>query len=150
MHIEGAGYYATDPLDAMSKEELIRFINDVVDEYAPDEIIDILKQKMYDDMTKGPKFTPLENKQEKGYIYLLAWNGNTKIGMTTRHPGKRLEEISPKMPTKPKLIFFYECGDVRSEERKLHNRFSEKRVNGEWFTLSERDIEYIAKRGGIK
>jgi hypothetical protein len=86
----------------------------------------------------------------RGFIYVLNADPYYKIGLTKRTPEKRLAEISPKMPFEPSLCLSYQSSDVYEEEAFLHEQFADKRVNGEWFELTDDDIEYIAKRGGIK
>jgi len=69
-----------------------------------------------------------------------------KIGFTTREPEKRLKEISSGQPVKPEILLSYWCDDVEKEERFLHDKFNDVRVNGEWFKLSVKDIKFIEAR----
>jgi hypothetical protein len=36
--------------------------------------------------------------------------------------------------------------DCHAAEQRYHHRFAEKRINGEWFELTEADIEAIRQR----
>lgn len=78
---------------------------------------------------------------EPGYIYLIHGESTPwyKIG-TASKPHKRLGEISAQAPFAPVLIKAFYVKDVAGEESYWHSRFGDKRVRGEWFTLSESDV----------
>lgn len=81
--------------------------------------------------------------KQKGFVYILkADNGFTKIGKTT-NPEKRIFHFTTRMPLELKLECLIESEDYNELERELHERFSDKRTRGEWFELSEDDIETI-------
>jgi hypothetical protein len=50
-------------------------------------------------------------------------------------------------PFETELIHALQVADVYSAEKRLHSKFADKRVNGEWFELDETDIEYIKGLG---
>jgi len=67
---------------------------------------------------------------EHGIVY--------KIGYTKRTSEKRLKEF--KTGNRDiELISEYKSEYAKQIETALHNSFSDKRVGGEWFTLSEDD-----------
>lgn len=80
-----------------------------------------------------------------GYVYLIRL-GNMeyyKIGRSN-NPDRRIwKEISPKLPEEPEIICVFETTDMIKLEKDLHNRFADKRANGEWFLLDKSDVEYI-------
>jgi hypothetical protein len=80
------------------------------------------------------------------WVYVLGNKemGLYKIGMTKRTPSQRTKEFSPKLPFKTKILLRCPTLDAYSLESKLHDMFSDKRTNGEWFSLSEGDMVYIA------
>ena len=80
-----------------------------------------------------PKDTP-------GYIYIVYSIGRYKIGLTTR-PQKRIREIQSPYPVD--LICIIQTNDMLSLENALHDRFDHARKHGEWFELSDEDIEEI-------
>jgi hypothetical protein len=41
------------------------------------------------------------------------------------------------------LLHMFRCEDVRHTERVLHDLFRSKRIEGEWFALTESDVEWI-------
>lgn len=79
----------------------------------------------------------------KGYVYLIeAETGQYKIGRS-KNPPNRLRAIGVKMPFKVEIIHTIQTNDMYSLEINLHQRFADKRVNGEWFALSQDDVDYI-------
>lgn len=89
---------------------------------------------------KFPDRADLKNKT--GYVYLLKDdNDNYKIGLT-KNLESRMKSFT-SLPYKIELIHYFESNNMSSDERKLHNKFSDKRISGEWFKLSTEDVEYI-------
>lgn len=89
-------------------------------------------------------------------VYLIGGrDGAIKIGMT-----RNIESRMAALKTgngNLKLIFIMPCaskGDCRFLEQSLHTRYAAQRIAGEWFNLSEQDIESIkmafVKRSGKK
>ena len=75
----------------------------------------------------------------KGYVYLLEGGGFHKIGLST-NPKKRFNQIAPKLPFEVKAICVVESEDWRGLEQYWHQRFADKRGNGEWFNLTSEDV----------
>jgi hypothetical protein len=86
----------------------------------------------------------LLNDNPKGVIYLIRGDGFTKIGLTIR-PFERLRTIGTKLPFEAVAIRHYilDKRSLKDIENKLHNFFSHKRTNGEWFNLSDDDVIFI-------
>ena len=80
-----------------------------------------------------------------GYVYLVRF-GKTdyyKIGHTNDIDRRINVEIAPKMPEEPEIIHTIKTKDRFKLESELHKRYADKRKNGEWFELSQDDIDYI-------
>jgi hypothetical protein len=78
---------------------------------------------------------------KKGYVYLIkAENGLTKIGETIS-PKKRYSSIKTAVPMDTEFLFAVKTNNAPGLEEKLHEKFSNKREMGEWFRLSEKDID---------
>ena len=78
-----------------------------------------------------------------GYVYLLKSSmGHYKIGRS-RDVKKRLSTFGVQLPFKVELVCQIKTNNMYDLERDLHDLFSHKRVNGEWFTLDDNDAEYI-------
>jgi hypothetical protein len=66
-------------------------------------------------------------------------NGLIKVGYS-KDPKLRESTLQSEKPD-IEMIFNIACD--KSMERKLHKQYASKRVRGEWFRLSEIDIEII-------
>lgn len=90
-----------------------------------------------DSRNKNSKYT-------KGLVYLLKSKEDNiyKIGVTT-NINKRLPQIATKLPFEIKLEHKIEHNAIYKLEKFLHEKFDEKRLNGEWFRLSDNDVKYI-------
>lgn len=82
------------------------------------------------------------------YIYVLKSGDFYKIGRTAKLD-ERIKRLSIQLPFPVKLVMAYEVRDAVFEEDFWHTELEDKRVNGEWFELSENDIaalgDYIAE-----
>lgn len=63
-----------------------------------------------------------------------------KIG-TTRNITSRLQNL--QTGNEAKLQVEAQCGGDTTYERQLHKRFAKQRVRGEWFTLTEDEIQQL-------
>lgn len=87
-----------------------------------------------------PAQTPVKR---KGFVYLIgSEQGHFKIGRTKDVPS-RFNTLSIQLPFKIELLHSIEVEDCIRAEAFLHEKFSDKRLNGEWFSLEEIDIEWI-------
>ena len=69
-----------------------------------------------------------------GFVYFLtnqSMPGLTKIGMTTKHPRERMEELSKATacPTPFEMLAFFDTPDPQEAERGIHNALAEYRVS---------------------
>lgn len=85
-----------------------------------------------------------ERKAKPGYVYLVQEiNGpHFKIGHS-KNPAHRQKTFNVKLPYQVEFVCLIQTNDMEKLEHQLHERFSEKRVDGEWFLLSPEDVEYI-------
>lgn len=77
----------------------------------------------------------------KGVIYLAKCQEFYKIGHTTSDPLQRLSTLQTGNPFRVELV-----GTVPGtigQERNLHYQFAHKRERGEWFKLSQEDVDSI-------
>jgi len=82
---------------------------------------------------------------KSGHVYMIqAENGLIKIGASTNVKG-RLKAIRTASPVELNLIGNWYQDEVYTAESKLHRKYKEKRVRGEWFCLTDDDIEEIVK-----
>ena len=79
------------------------------------------------------------------YVYLIqdvTVTGYFKIGKTN-NPSRRMYDFGVLLPMQVKVIHVIPCQNMSQLEAQLHRQFADKRVNGEWFALSQPDIDYI-------
>lgn len=84
----------------------------------------------------------LRRPDREGCVYVISAGPYYKIGRA-KIVSKRLAVVEPLLPFKTELLFCIATDDMIILERQLHERFADKRSNGEWFTLDQEDIEYI-------
>ena len=95
---------------------------------------------------KAVKPTP---KPKPGYVYLLKGpSGYYKIGMT-QNPATRRASFGVTLPFEVEFECLIKTDDMSGLELKLHDMYSNRRVNGEWFNLTSEDIAYIKSLGGV-
>lgn len=89
-------------------------------------------------------------KTKDGYVYIIKKNDENivKIGMSKNY-SERTKQISTKLPFEVETVKVFKTKDMYSLERKLHDIYKEKRLNGEWFELSNEDLEYIKNGMGL-
>lgn len=78
-----------------------------------------------------------------GHVYLVEGaNGVYKIGKTSQlHARMNFFEI--KLPFDVNLICAIPSEDITTLEKQLHDKYANKRIRGEWFELTEQDVEDI-------
>lgn len=81
-----------------------------------------------------------------GFVYLVeSTTGHYKIGKSTK-PEKRITEFVPSnvlLPIEFTLEHVIECDNYHKFEVMLHAHYASKRVKGEWFSLTENDVNQI-------
>ncbi len=78
-----------------------------------------------------------------GYVYLIVSpEGHYKIGKT-KNPENRKKTFEVKLPFRVEYVCVIKADDMDTLEKELHARFSDKRINGEWFSLNPEDVAYI-------
>lgn len=78
-------------------------------------------------------------KHTKLYVMLDRNTGLYKIGRSKNPIGRERTLQSEK----PVIDMVFNFAATNKDEKKLHDLFIEKRVRGEWFSLSNEDIEFI-------
>lgn len=84
---------------------------------------------------------------EKGYVYFIRFSSRTyKIGMTRQNPHKRLAEIQTGCPVQLVIYGYIETDKPEEIEAELHKRFNDRRISGEWFRITDAEIDdYLSK-----
>lgn len=78
-----------------------------------------------------------------GYVYLMTNGRDYKIGLTASEPDNRRRQLQTGNSDNIELIAYTVCKDMSSLEAELHHKFILKRKAGEWFSLTEEDIQRV-------
>jgi len=113
-------------------------------------------QEGYKDVEQILKETPVptgpkelaeidDNRPQLGYVYLIHSARKYKIGYSIAALN-RASVVSNLSPEGGEIIHLIRTDDMRGIEAYWHNRFAEKRGNGEWFALSSADVAAFKRR----
>ena len=101
----------------------------------------------YEDHVAGrrPRKMPRVREPQSGFVYVVEGGGYHKIGKA-KDIRNRTAWFELKLPFEVDLVHLIESEDYSETEKELHLAFANKRVNGEWFDLSEEDLDHIRRR----
>jgi len=86
--------------------------------------------------------TPAQASSNSGYIYVIQSEYGYKIGKTTSIKN-RSQLFGVKLPFDFSFVYTYFSDRFSKLEVDLHQHFKHKRLNGEWFNLSNEDLEEL-------
>ena len=76
------------------------------------------------------------------YLYLITDCRYYKLGIA-KNVEKRRRQLQTGTPNKLSIEAFYPVTDARKKEKYLHTKYASKKRQGEWFALSEKDVQNI-------
>ena len=110
------------------------------------ELIDSNKELSKDNFKWVPlsRYFEYEDKNEDGkrYIYVITADKHTKIGITNSIK-RRMETMQVCNPYKINLILAKKINSAEFIEKKIHKEYAEFNILGEWFILSDKQINDI-------
>lgn len=126
-----------------SKQALLgKVLGFAVEHDAPQHLIETIRSSID---ASDAESNVSEDVAIRGFVYLLKSGRRYKIGKTTS-PLKRLGQIGIELPERSEPIHTIETDDPAGIEAYWHNRFRDKRLNGEWFDLSAADVRAFRRR----
>ena len=84
-------------------------------------------------------------KKQDGCVYFMKHVGldPIKVGYSTNNtPTKRLAQFKVYAPYGVELICYERSSMALDAEQIIHEKFADKRLVGEWFSLTQEDIDY--------
>lgn len=138
--------------DIKMLKRIISHLQKTVKNITNDDLIDLQKERRKNaERIQKEQSPPLRIKNKtKGRIYILKAVGQThyKIGKTT-NLNARINQIKPALPFKTRLIHTISSNNITKAELFLHEKFKDKRTNGEWFNLSKDDVQSLQRTNVI-
>jgi len=128
-----------------NKRDLIEaVINYSENNNVDDKIIEICKEEAV--KCKPKKSQKIKTEQyEDGFVYLMKSGKYYKLGRSSCAEMRRYQ-LSILMPEKLELIHKIKTDDPVGIEKYWHERFKDKRKNGEWFDLTASDVKSFKRR----
>ena len=88
----------------------------------------------------------LKLKIQKGSLVYFIWDGTyMKIGLTTRGSQKRVKELQTGASHELSVFKQIQADNPSKLESLLHKKFKHRRIRGEWFNVSKKEIRELVK-----
>jgi predicted DNA-binding antitoxin AbrB/MazE fold protein len=131
-------------LDIKRSKEILSLLSELYNNI-DDDFVEIYNEEL---RAKDNKRRYINSKVEKEtqpkYLYLVKADKYYKIGIT-KSPVSRLSDLMTLPPFEGEVLKCVMVDKAEDREKYLHKKYDDKRVNGEWFVLSDREIENTLK-----
>ena len=99
------------------------------------------------------RLVEVDEMSKAGFVYVIYMEDSAKerfykIGMASSFTA-RFSAHQCASPFDLCVACAYFVGNMRAEEAYLHTEFADNRIRGEWFRLSDEDLELVAKRAKL-
>jgi hypothetical protein len=103
--------------------------------------------KGFEKTLRKPRWMHKAEEEKSVFIYLLKCQDLIKIGLSKNLP-KRIQQIENQIPFDIELVFSRKIlsRNAYIYEKGLHDFYQGKRVKGEWFRLTEKEIKELIQR----
>jgi hypothetical protein len=106
-----------------------------------DNVITISEYKELTSTPKEEKY--IDDDGAQGFIYIIKSEYGYKIGLS-KNIKDRLKLFGVKLPFPIEVVGYHKVGNMHKMELHIHKLYKSKRLNGEWFTLDEKDLVDIS------
>ena len=142
-------YCLADNMGFILPERIIQELMAIVQPFY-DRVTDLEIEEANRDRLENPPHymhAPTGPRMTRGFVYLVQCGPYYKIGISTQ-VDERIKQLSTLPPFDIELSHMIPTDDMYTLESTLHERFADKRKNGEWFELEPADAEYIKGLSG--
>lgn len=84
-----------------------------------------------------------KDNRPKGIVYFIKAGENYKIGVTSKNLDDRIKTLQTGNAFPIEVIAHWVSRNYNELEKKLHNRFKDKALVGEWFSFNKSEVQEV-------